>query len=608
VKWGEIPLVWAQGYVAKSKFAGQLAAGTLEVVMLGADAAEVRAVEAISARGVSVAMDNQPLLRDADFSTDLLATWKGGTLFADVKRLELKQGKTSVLTASVNGEATPPTAGKNKTLVAKGRGQVDADFSALAQQPALAAQLPVIRGSVSAKFEGTMNNGVDGKVTIAAKNLVARQGALALGSMDLGVEAKLDATNSGVVRIPLVVTKDNRRSDLLLEGKVGMKPGLVSFEGKVTGDQLIVDDLQAFSALSAPPPLDPKALTPPVAGPKPATAPAPRTAAAGTSRVAPTSATARPVGPVKDTTPVWAGFAGRIDVNLKSIKQGAANALTGFNGAFSAREDRLAVENISGQINGNPFKVIAQLNFDLKQARPYALSGSVDLPRLDVGDILKKANPAEPPALETVVSIAAKFSGTALNLAELPDRAIGTFDFKGSKGVLRALNQKAQTASNTATAVSIGASLLGAALGGRAQGIGDKIAGGAADAAELARLLKDMPFDSVVIQGERVSDGTLSLKSLEFLSPEVHLTGSGRVDMRPGVPLEKSPLALQLQLAGKNRVAGALDKLRQLDGRKDAKDFYLMQTPFSLSGTVEKPDSSEFWKSITLNTASSFLR
>jgi hypothetical protein len=88
----------------------------------------------------------------------------------------------------------------------------------------------------------------------------------------------------------------------------------------------------------------------------------------------------------------------------------------------------------------------------------------------------------------------------------------------------------------------------------------------------------------------------------------VHLTGSGRVDMRPGVPLEKSPLALQLQLAGKNRVAGALDKLRQLDGRKDAKDFYLMQTPFSLSGTVEKPDSSEFWKSITLNTASSFLR
>ena len=609
VKWGEIPLAWAQGYVEKSKFAGMLAAGTLEVVMLGADAAEVRAIENISARGVSVAMNNQEYLRDADFSTDLHATWKGGTLFADVKRLELKQGKTSVLTASVNGEATPPTAGKNKALTAKGRGQVDADFSALAQQPALAAQLPVIRGSVSATFDGFMNNGVEGKVTIAAKNLVARQGALALGSMDLTVEAKLDATNSGTVRIPLVVTKDNRRSDIMIEGKVGMKPGLISFDGKVTGDQLIVDDLQAFSALSAPPPVDPKALTPPAAGAaRPAAAPASRPITTATAPVATTSSTARPAGPVKDTTPVWAGFAGRIDVNLKSIKQGTANALTGFNGAFSAREDRLAVENISGQINGNPFKVIALLNFDIKQARPYALTGSVDLPRLDVGDILKKANPAEPPALETVVSIAAKFSGTALNLAELQDRAIGTFEFKGSKGVLRALNQKAQTASNTARAVSIGASLLGAALGGKAQGIGDKIAGGAADAAELAQLLKDMPFDSVVVQGERIADGTLSLKSLEFLSPEVHLTGSGRVDLRPGVTIEKSPLALQLQLAGKNRVAGALDKLHQLDGKKDPKGFYLMHTPFSLGGTVEKPDSSEFWKSITMNTASTFLR
>lgn len=607
VKWGEIPLVWAQGYVEKSKFAGQLAAGTIEVVMLGADAAEVRATENISARGVSVAMNNQEFLRDADFSTDLQATWKGGTLFADVKRLELKQGKTSVLTASVKGEATPPAEGKNKTLTAKGGGQVDADFSALAQQPALAAQLPVIRGSVSAKFEGFMNNGVEGKVTIAAKNLVARQGALALGSMDLSVDAKLDATNSGTVRIPLVVTKDNRRSDIMLDGKVGMKPGLISFEGKVTGDQLIVDDLQAFSALGAPPPADPKAATAPAAGAKPATTQAPRPATPTTAPVATTS-TAKPAGPVKDTTPVWAGFAGRIDVNIKSIKQGAANALTSFNGAFSVREDRLAVENISGQINGSPFKVAALLGFDVKQARPYTLAGNVDLPRLDVGDILKKANPAEPPALETIVSIAAKFSGTALTLAELEDRAIGTFEFKGSKGVLRALNQKAQAASNRANVASAVSGLLGAALGGKAQGIGEKIAGGAADVAELALLLKDIPFDSVIIQGERVADGTLSLKSFEILSPELRLSGSGRVDMRPGVPIEKSPLSLQLQLAGKNRVAGALDKLRQLDGKKDAKDFYMMHTPFSLGGTVEKPDSTEFWKSITLNTASTFLR
>ncbi len=616
LKWGAIPLVWAQGYVANSKLAGDLAAGTIEVAMLGADAVDVRATEIITARGVSVAMNNQEFLRGADLTTDLSATWKGGTLNADVKRFELKQGTTSVFVASLNGEVTPPPAApapvkgqpapKPAPLRAKGKGSIEADFTALAQQPALAAQLPLTKGTVSVKFEGAMAELINGSVVISAKNLVARQGAQPLGSMDLTVDAKLDtATNSGSVRIPLVVTKDGRKSDILLDGKATVKPGLVSFEGKVTGDQLIVDDLQAFAVLSAPPPTDPKAQVTP-ATPKAATQPVQRPATP--APVVAGGSAAKPAGLVKATTPVWAGFAGRVDLNIKTIKQGAANTITAVNGAFSVREDRLAIENISASFNGNPMKASALLGFDVKQARPYSLVGNFDLPKFDVGDFLKKANPAEPPALETVVSVSAKVSGTALDLPEFADRAVGSFDFKGSKGVLRALNQKAQATSNKAAVVSLGASLLGAALGGKAQGIGDKIAGGAADAAELAQLLKDMPFDSITLQAERVADGTISVKSLDLLSPELHLTGNGRVDMRPGVAIEKSPLSLQMQLAGKNRVASALDKLHQLDGKKDSKDFYLMHTPFTLSGTVEKPDSSEFWKSITLNTASTFLR
>lgn len=33
-----------------------------------------------------------------------------------------------------------------------------------------------------------------------------------------------------------------------------------------------------------------------------------------------------------------------------------------------------------------------------------------------------------------------------------------------------------------------------------------------------------------------------------------------------------------------------------------------MATPFALRGTVEKPDSSDFWKNLTLNTGAGFLR
>ncbi|MCX6953825.1 MAG: hypothetical protein NTV51_16880 [Verrucomicrobia bacterium] len=586
-------LVWAQGYVAKSKFAGELSAGTIEVVMLGADSAQVRAIENISARGVSVSMDNQEFLRGADFSTDLNATWKAGTLTADIKQLELRQGTLSVLKASVSGDVTPPAAGK--TLRAVGRGQLDADFSVLAKQPALAAQLPLLRGTVAVKFDGTYADGAKGKVTIAAKDLVAREGALALGSMDLSVDAALDANNSGTVRNALVVTKEGRRSDILLDGKVGMKPGAISFEGRITGDQLIVDDLQAFSALGAPPPPTAASLA---KSPALAPAPAPRPATTTAPRPAATAA-AKPAGPVKDTTPIWAGFTGRVDVNVKTIKQGTANTITSVLGVFSVREDRLAAESLSFQLNGNSFKAATILSFDVKQARPYALVGTFDVPKFDVGAYLHKADPNVAPALETTITIASKFNGTAANLEEFADRVVGQFELKGSKGVLRALNKKAEQSSMALGLGGLAAGLLGQ----------QKIADGLVGAAELAALLKDIQFDGITVQADRGADGVATVRKIEIIAPTLRLTGSGHIEAKkPGGEFGDCPLSFELQLAGKDRLAEGLNKARQLSGKTDEKGYYLMATPFTLGGTVSKPDSSSFWKNLTLNTGAGFLR
>ncbi len=146
-------------------------------------------------------------------------------------------------------------------------------------------------------------------------------------------------------------------------------------------------------------------------------------------------------------TPVWAGFTGRVDLNLKAIKQGPGVTLKDLRGALAVTPERLAVENISGSLNGNPFKVATLLTFDVKLPRPYALAGSVDVPGFDVGEFLRKADPNTPAALETKFTVAAKFNGTAATLPEFADRIMGQFEFKGSKGILRALNKKAETAS-----------------------------------------------------------------------------------------------------------------------------------------------------------------
>ena len=232
VRWGEIPLGWAEPYVAQSKLSGQLVAGALEITLPGGEAIGLRATEKIATRNMSVAMNGQDYLRGADFATDLNATWTGTTLTAAIRQLELRQGTVALVSVAVAGEVTP-----GKTLRAAGKGTLSADFAALAKQPALAAHLPLLGGNVKVTFDGVMADGVTGKVSISAQNLVAREGSLALGAMDLAIDAKLDASHSGTVRNTLIVTKDGRKSDITLDGKVGVKPGAISFEGRVTGDQ-----------------------------------------------------------------------------------------------------------------------------------------------------------------------------------------------------------------------------------------------------------------------------------------------------------------------------------------------------------------------------------
>jgi putative heme-binding domain-containing protein len=144
---------------------------------------------------------------------------------------------------------------------------------------------------------------------------------------------------------------------------------------------------------------------------------------------------------------------------------------------------------------------------------------------------------------------------------------------------------------------------LAAGLAGK-QGLAEGLVG----ASELAQLLKDMPFDGITIQVERGADAAIVVKSLEIISPLMRLTGNGRVSSKPGEPFENSPLSLQLQLAAKEQLANGLNRARQLNGNTDDRGYYLMATPFTLGGTVGKPDSSDFWKNLTLNTAGGFLR
>ena len=568
---GEVPLAWAEAFVPKSKFAGVLSGGTVEVTLRGPDDLAVQTTAPITFRGIGVTLDGQALAQALDVDADFSATKRADAIAGELRRLEVKQGAASLARLTATGDARLGT-----KLTATGKGKLEADVAALTKQPALAAFATLVRGNVTTTFAATFADTVQAKATVAVRNLTAKQGNQALGNLDFSVDAngKADAS-SGTVKLPLTLTVGDRKSDLLLDGNFGRTATSVTFNGKLTSNRIFADDFQALAALAPQSPA-PAAQTPTAAKPAPSA-----TTPARTSGTTPPPASATAAA-TRDTEPFWKGVATRFEVDLKQVQYGPDYTVSGIRGALTIDANRLALDNLEGKFKDNPFKVSAGIVFTAKQAQPYALSGLVNIPGFDVGAFLRAAAPNERPALETKVTIAAKLNGHGATLPDLLQNTNGSFDITGTAGVLRALGKKGEVAGAASTILGV----LGAL-----KGSDTTMAMG-----QFAGELKEMKFDKFTMHVERGTDLNLKLSSLEFVSPVTRLTGSGNIQYQQGVELANQPLHVELQLGGKEHMATLLNKLNLLGGQRDNQGYYLMSRSFVIGGTPSNPDSSQLWK------------
>jgi hypothetical protein len=559
LKFGEIPLAWAQAFVPKSEFAGTFGGAVFEVSVRGADDLALQSVEPATVRGFGVTLDGRELARGLDVALDVEAAKQGPAIAYNVRQLEVKQAAASLLKLNVAGKATP-----GATLAATAKGRLDADLPALLRQPALRSLTTLARGRATASFDINVTDTIAARATLAVHDLVALPDNRALGDLDATVDAVMKSGGASSLKLPLTLTVAGRRSDLLIDGGFTQTKSSLSFNGKVTSDQIVADDFQALAALapssSAPAPAEKPA------APSPAAAKTPAPAAA----------------PVADAAPFWAGVTGKFEMNLKRIQYGKDYTISDVLAAAVVDDNRLALDRLEGKFKENPFKVAAAIAFDARQPRPYTLKGTASVTGFDVGAFLRAANPDEPPALESKVSVNAKLAGTGLTLPNLAQNATGQFDVTGSAGVLRALGRKGGAVGKIAKVVG---------LFGALRGSDTTVA-----VADLAAELNEMKFDRFSVHAERGADLNLKLTALEFLSAATHITGTGSIEHQPGVALDLQPLHVEVQLAGKDQMATLLNKAGLLGAAKDDKGYSLMSQPFVVTGTLAKPDSSQLWK------------
>ncbi len=581
IQLGEVPLAWAQAFVADSALTGALTGGTLDLSFRGRRDLAVVTSSPITLRGVGATISGETLARAVDVNLDFSASFRNLILTYDVRQLELKEGEASLATLRVGGTVGE---GLGAAITVTGKGTFAADLPAALRQPILAPYATLARGNLAVAFDGSYGQTLTLQATVSAKDLVARQGNQALGSIEVAADVALDPAGTGKVKLPLVVTVGNRKSDVTLDGTVAKSGEAYRFDGKLTGEQIILNDLQAIAAL-APATPSPTTATTPVTAPRgsiPASTPARTPAPTSTPPVA------------RDTKPFWQGVTGRFELDVKRLQYGQDYPISGLRGALAITEDRLAVETLEGRLKENPFKFAGSVTFAAQQPKPYSLTGTANVTNLDIGELLRATNPSERPALETKATVAAKLGGNGINLDDLLKQATGQFELTGTKGVLRALGRKGQ-------AVGAASAVLG--IVGALRGSDTTVA-----VAELASALNELPFDQFTLKVERAASLDFKVTAMEFLSPTARVTGTGSVTYQAGVPIESQPLRFDLQLAGKDNLAFLLNRAGVLGTTQDAQGYYLMSSPISLGGTAAKPDSSALWRMIGQAAVGGLLR
>jgi hypothetical protein len=106
----------------------------------------------------------------------------------------------------------------------------------------------------------------------------------------------------------------------------------------------------------------------------------------------------------------------------------------------------------------------------------------------------------------------------------------------------------------------------------------------------------------MTVTAERVADMDLRLTEINLISPEVRVTGTGRVTYAPGLALQDQPLSVDLELGARGQLGKVLDVVGLLSDERDSLGYAKLVQPIHLGGTLRAVDQSQ-WKDLLVQAS-----
>lgn len=549
-----VPLAWAKPFVAGLELTGHAVHGELLATPRGGGFT-VRTKSSLSATGVAATYLGRPLLAGVDVSLNASGDYTPRGWQAELNGMTAKSGAATMLLLDAKAGQL---AGEGQPV--KATGLISVDLAALGAQPLARDFARLQRGDASLEFTGSFGAARQVELKIAAKNLVM---AAAMEAVLPAISAtvRADVANGGQVTLsaPIMLEREGRKSDVVLSGTVVREEGQRKVDLALSSSDLIYADAKALLAL------------------------------------VPGGAAAEGAAPVAGSS--WPALSGGITLNLKHVVYSPALELRNVTGTLRLARGAVKLENVrAGVPEQGQATVNGSVTFDARRGDAYDASGDLAVQDISAITLFRLANPKANPPVEGKFNASARVKAQAPRLQRLPSATTGDVDLTSRGGVFRAMrvnvgNLVENSGKLASWIASAGSTIAGWA--GRKEDY-DEINSRSQAANELAKALSAIAYDqlNLVLRSDQPSNTTV--KEFTLISPDIRMSGSGRMRHVAGRSVLDDELALDVQIRARGRPAELMKYLGVLDSKPDELGYAACTIPVRVGGTVGNPEAPEF--------------
>ena len=558
-----LPLAWLPAAAGDFAVAGGDIAGIV-VVRLGQGGFALRSTSPLTIGRVAVRRGDRELARNLDLSASIVA--ENGAKGWQVELAPLALGSGGAGVGVFKGKVSlPPGPGEPAVVT----GTWTADLAALAAKAVL-PDLAWVRGrSAAGDLSATLGAGVD----LDAK--LAYVGSDPNDTIDANVHVESDGGRL-LLRVPLKVAFGSGRSDATVE-----VTSFHDFTGnqlylKLDGPKAALDHLKLLHD---------------------------RLIAAGL--LPPPSAAG-----VRDRTPFWGDWSGRVFVMLHQLTAGD-RVFNDVAAAFDVRRGSVKFSEGRGKLGDRDLTDLAgSLTFDPAAGNPYHLTATASLEKIEATGLFPPPAPDRDPVIEGRFAIAGTLAGEGINLGDLANHVRESAKITSIAGAIRFLktdvNEAIPHERQTAAGDALGrmGAAVGTFLGAETDiGTGKRTVGPSVQAAiDVINAVSEIAYDDASLTAVRAADGSVKLADIAVAAPDLRLTGSGEIGNVAGRALRDQPVTVDLEFWAKGRLAKLLAAAGLLSDRQDDKGYTALKDPIQLRGTLAKMDTSQ-WHRFLLESA-----